>query len=195
MNFLPVSARRVGISITLCCVLPLLGSGVRAFADPVYTLEHIGRSDGLPQSSVRAIAVDKSGFLWVGTETGVARYDGYRFKEVAPPFGNGVVMTLHVDSRNRLWVHWYGKPLTLYDPGSEQWQVLLNSLISAPRFEFVTEKRAKRQLTYSTACSNRSRSSVAAADTDVSTRAGVCAYKLGTHTPQTKAMQKANMER
>ena len=124
MNFLPVSARRVGISITLCCVLPLLGSGVRAFADPVYTLEHIGRSDGLPQSSVRAIAVDRSGFLWVGTETGVARYDGYRFKEVAPPFGNGVVMTLHVDSRNRLWVHWYGKPLTLYDPGSEQWQVL-----------------------------------------------------------------------
>ncbi len=33
-------------------------------------------------------------------------------------------MSLHVDSRGRLWTHWYGKPLTLYDPISEQWQVM-----------------------------------------------------------------------
>ncbi|MGB6353464.1 MAG: two-component regulator propeller domain-containing protein [Steroidobacteraceae bacterium] len=108
----------------MCCIL-LLGIGaVRAAAAPLYALDHIGRSDGLSQPSVRAIAVDNLGFLWVGTETGVARYDGYRFKYINPPFGHGVVDSLHVDSRGRLWIHWYGHPVTLYDPIQERWRVL-----------------------------------------------------------------------
>jgi hypothetical protein len=112
------------ISAALWGVLLIAGGADRACADPLYTLEHIGRRDGLPQSSVRAIAVDKLGFLWIGTETGVARYDGYRFKEITPPFGHGVVMSLHADARGRQWIRWYGKPLTLYDPIREQWQVM-----------------------------------------------------------------------
>lgn len=110
------------VSDCALCILLCVCIAVCAIADPVYTLEHIGRKEGLPQMSVRSIAVDKLGFLWVGTETGVARYDGYRFMEITPPFNNGVVMAIHVDSRNRLWVRWYGKPLTLYDPALDHWQ-------------------------------------------------------------------------
>ncbi|MGC1524252.1 MAG: two-component regulator propeller domain-containing protein, partial [Steroidobacteraceae bacterium] len=106
------------------CTLLLAAGAANAPADPLYALDHIGRSDGLSQSSVRAVAVDKLGFLWIGTETGVARYDGYRFKYITPPFGHGVVDSLHVDSRGRLWIHWYGHPVTLYDPAREQWRVL-----------------------------------------------------------------------
>lgn len=113
------------LAITLSGLFVLASSSsYGAMAEPLYTLEHIDRSNGLPQSSVRAIAVDQLGFLWIGTETGVVRYDGHRFKEITPPFGHGVVMSMNADSRGRLWIRWYGKPLTVYDPSLEHWQVL-----------------------------------------------------------------------
>jgi ligand-binding sensor domain-containing protein/cbb3-type cytochrome oxidase subunit 3 len=38
-----------------------------------------GRDEGLPQSQVRAIATDSTGFLWVGTLGGLSRFDGMTF--------------------------------------------------------------------------------------------------------------------
>jgi len=40
----------------------------------VWTQEH-----GLPQDTVRAIAQTKDGYLWVGTDEGLAQFDGYDF--------------------------------------------------------------------------------------------------------------------
>jgi len=40
----------------------------------VWTQEH-----GLPQDTIRAIAQTKDGYLWLGTDEGLARFDGYDF--------------------------------------------------------------------------------------------------------------------
>ena len=40
----------------------------------VWTQEH-----GLPQDTVRAIAQTKDGYLWLGTDEGLAQFDGYDF--------------------------------------------------------------------------------------------------------------------
>src|SRR5690554_5908457 len=37
-------------------------------------------SKGLPQSQVNTIAQDESGYLWIGTYGGLARFDGENFK-------------------------------------------------------------------------------------------------------------------
>src|ERR1043166_2665411 len=37
------------------------------------------REQGLPQNSVCALAQTPDGYLWVGTDDGVARFDGVRF--------------------------------------------------------------------------------------------------------------------
>ena len=37
------------------------------------------REQGLPQNSVRALAQTRDGYLWIGSEDGVARFDGVRF--------------------------------------------------------------------------------------------------------------------
>ena len=42
-------------------------------------VHHYGVSDGLPQTQVRAIHQDATGFLWVGTYGGLGRYDGRAF--------------------------------------------------------------------------------------------------------------------
>jgi diguanylate cyclase (GGDEF)-like protein len=42
-------------------------------------------ADGLPNNTVHAIALDQHGYLWVGTQSGAARYDGRRWTTVHMP--------------------------------------------------------------------------------------------------------------
>ncbi|MDC3988719.1 ATP-binding protein [Polyangium jinanense] len=44
-----------------------------------------GLEDGIPQSTVNAIAFDTAGLLWIGTQGGVASYDGRRFTPLSLP--------------------------------------------------------------------------------------------------------------
>jgi len=46
---------------------------------PKLRTQNLGREAGLPQNNVASIAQDKTGFVWLGTQDGVARYDGQRF--------------------------------------------------------------------------------------------------------------------
>lgn len=45
-----------------------------------YKFHHFTTVEGLPHNEVRKIAKDSSGFFWFGTQNGLSRYDGYRFK-------------------------------------------------------------------------------------------------------------------
>src|SRR5580658_5093412 len=40
---------------------------------------------GLPQDTVRAIAQTSDGYLWLGTDEGLARFDGFEFKVFSRP--------------------------------------------------------------------------------------------------------------
>ena len=44
-----------------------------------YALESWSQKDGLPDSSIYALAQDVDGYMWVGTDAGVYRFDGARF--------------------------------------------------------------------------------------------------------------------
>ena len=53
---------------------------------------------GLPSDHVRAIAQDADGFLWLGTDGGLARYDGRRIhKIVAAGLPAGRVRAIKLD--------------------------------------------------------------------------------------------------
>ena len=62
---------------------------------------------GLPQISVLSIAQDPAGFLWFGSQGGLARFDGVRFQRYtqldAPELGSHVQCLL-ADAEGRLWV-------------------------------------------------------------------------------------------
>ena len=45
-----------------------------------YLFKHLEVSDGLSNNSVNTIYKDRDGFMWLGTTTGLNRYDGYTFK-------------------------------------------------------------------------------------------------------------------
>ena len=44
-------------------------------------INNYGIADGLPDSTINAIAQDSLGFMWFGTDDGLVRYDGVKFKK------------------------------------------------------------------------------------------------------------------
>lgn len=62
--------------------------------------------DGLAQSQVRAICQDKSGYLWIGTASGLSRYNGIEFVNYS--IDNGLpdnnISSLFLTNSGVLWV-------------------------------------------------------------------------------------------
>lgn len=61
-------------------------------------------TNGLPTSEANAIAETAEGFIWIGSYSGLIRYDGNSFERIDSTTGIASVVSLFVDSRNRLWV-------------------------------------------------------------------------------------------
>ncbi|WP_236905302.1 ligand-binding sensor domain-containing protein [Collimonas arenae] len=69
-------------------------------------LRYYSQSDGLTNMAVNALAQEPGGYLWIGTQNGLFRYDGARFQrfELRQGLPTPFVSTLHVDGSGRLWV-------------------------------------------------------------------------------------------
>ncbi len=61
-------------------------------------------TNGLPTSEANAIAETEEGFIWIGSYSGLIRYDGNSFERMDSRNGLASVKSLFVDSRDRLWV-------------------------------------------------------------------------------------------
>lgn len=65
------------------------------------------QEDGLPQDTVRALAQTPDGYLWIGTDEGLARFDGYEFTPFSRRSGalpSNPVAALTVANDGALWV-------------------------------------------------------------------------------------------
>lgn len=63
--------------------------------------------EGLPQITVLAITQDTNGYLWFGTQAGLARFDGvhfHRYTAENAPNLNANIQALHADRQGRLWI-------------------------------------------------------------------------------------------
>ena len=61
-------------------------------------------TNGLPTSEANTIAETKEGFLWIGSYSGLIRYDGNTFERIDSTTGVASVVSLYVDTRERLWI-------------------------------------------------------------------------------------------
>ena len=74
---------------------------------------------GLPQNSVNAVLQTRDGFLWVGTNAGLARFDGVRFRTFGLPEGlrSVVVLALAEDRDGALWIGTSGGGVSCWKSG------------------------------------------------------------------------------
>ena len=78
----------------------------------------IGVKDGLPEGTVNALLQDKYGYVWVGTQNGLVRYDGYTPKIYYPGatlIDYTDISCIYEDNKGRLWVGTYKTELFLYN--------------------------------------------------------------------------------
>lgn len=74
----PVACRKLTI-LLYCCFLLLSVLSYAQIKQLPYTFQHYTDEDGLPQNSVKCLAPDEHGFMWMATENGLVRFDGKQF--------------------------------------------------------------------------------------------------------------------
>ncbi len=73
-------------------------------------LQHIGMEQGLSSNKVNCILQDKKGFMWIGTDYGLNRYDGYSFKVFLKDENDSLsladnnITCLTQDSTGNVWI-------------------------------------------------------------------------------------------
>ncbi|MCP5046202.1 MAG: response regulator [bacterium] len=84
-----------------------------------YIYDVWGTEDGLPQNAVRTIIQTRDGYLWMGTQQGLVRFDGVRFevydKRRVEQMSSHSVRALCEDREGHLWIGTYGGGLIRRD--------------------------------------------------------------------------------
>ena len=86
-----------------------------------YTFYHYGLNEGLSQETIRSILKDKNGFLWLGTQDGLNRFDGTSFtvyknqKSDSLSISGNFINALVEDDSNNIWIGTNDNGICIYD--------------------------------------------------------------------------------
>src|SRR5512138_343393 len=90
----------------------------------IIRFEHLTIEDGLSQNAGLAIFQDSKGYLWIGTQDGLNRYDGYTFKvykhdpDDPSSISYNSILALEEDKNGYLWIGTWGGGLNRFDPAT-----------------------------------------------------------------------------
>ena len=104
-------------------LLVLLLSGIKyTYAQSAHLkFDHFTVTDGLPERQIRFLKQDDQGYIWVGTQSGLLRYDGYKPKvyrfgvDKAALYQTCSAESMVIDQNNTIWVSTFGNGLFRYD--------------------------------------------------------------------------------
>jgi len=125
-------ARSLVITLIAGAVCCASGGLVQAAAPlpavrPMY-FEHLTMRDGLSQSTVESMLQDSRGYLWLATESGLDRYDGYSVRVYHRERGNpralasDYVWTIAEDAHGDLWLATIGGGVERWQRSSDEFQ-------------------------------------------------------------------------
>lgn len=139
--------KRNGIPPAVLCLFLLLGASLPLAAQTsVVRFDHFTIEQGLSQNVVNAIAQDREGFLWFGTQDGLNVYDGYGFTQYRHSDNNlhsltdNFINAMICDRTGTLWVGTMdglnrfdrtANSFTQYKPDAENPKALAGGVITA----------------------------------------------------------------
>ncbi len=118
-----ICARRQTPAVAFAAVLAAALCRAADAAAPM-RFERLGFDEGLSQQAVLAIGQDARGFIWLGTEDGLNRFDGFAFQHPGrgsgriEGLGNTFVTHIEAGPGGTLWVATDGRGVLARDPQS-----------------------------------------------------------------------------
>lgn len=97
------------IFILLCVAFITQFAGILSLQAGHYYYKQISLKDGLP-STVQCILTDEQGFIWIGTRSGLGRYDGHELKKYVHQTDNphsiphNLIYQMIEDKQNNIWI-------------------------------------------------------------------------------------------
>ncbi|MDX1477500.1 MAG: two-component regulator propeller domain-containing protein [Saprospiraceae bacterium] len=116
---------RVCLSLLLMFSTALL-MPTRIGAQHEHLFQQYDARDGLSDAWVSAIVQDARGFIWIGTQYGLNRFDGYRFRwytynpDDTTSISGNWVRSICEDREGQLWLSNYGEGVSRFDPDTER---------------------------------------------------------------------------
>lgn len=95
---------------TACIILvqAALAQGSRTIPLSEYNLRSWSTKDGLPNDKIMAVYQSSQGYIWLGSQEGLARFDGARFtifdKKNTPAIPHSQIISLIEDKDSTLWI-------------------------------------------------------------------------------------------
>lgn len=96
--------------LAFVCHVVAAGLPNQAYAYGELRLAHLDMEHGLSQSSIQAVVQDNDGFIWIGTQYGLNRYNGYHFHtldndpEDQHSLSDSRIQNLHLGRDGAIWV-------------------------------------------------------------------------------------------
>ncbi|WP_242156320.1 hybrid sensor histidine kinase/response regulator transcription factor [Aestuariivivens sediminis] len=97
------------VKFIIFCLYLIIGLNLNGQNSELY-FEHINYDEDFSPSMISDLFQSKKGFVWIGTENGLFRYDGYRFiryvrdKNVKGSLSNNHINAIFQDSEENLWI-------------------------------------------------------------------------------------------
>lgn len=106
---------RIPIIFALLFLFPFVSNGQDM------TFYHYGLEEGLSQETIRSIYKDKNGFLWLGTQDGLNKFDGTAFtvyknrKKDSLSISGNFINALVEDDDNNIWIGTNDNGISIYN--------------------------------------------------------------------------------
>ena len=119
----PINMIKTGIFPGFLSLFTALIISSLAFGQ-VVNFSQFGVENGLPQSQVNTIVQDDDGNLWVGTVSGLAKYNGIEFTSYykSDSLAEDWVTASFKDDKGNLWFGHWGGSITRYDKVTNEFQ-------------------------------------------------------------------------
>ncbi|MBI3712215.1 MAG: GAF domain-containing protein [Burkholderiales bacterium] len=115
---------QVCLASHLTQILTATEQGNFSFAQPRF--EQIGDAESIPDGIITALAQDARGLIWIGTQKGLVRFDGYRFRVfkhiAADPtsIAGEYVQALWAAPDGRIWIGTMADGISVFDPRTDR---------------------------------------------------------------------------
>ncbi|WP_310560341.1 two-component regulator propeller domain-containing protein [Flavobacterium sp.] len=100
------------------------------FSQSQVIFSKINQTNGLSNDRVSSIVKEKNGFVWIGTDNGLNRFDGNKIKiynKQNSALSSNDISDLLIDRKRKIWIGTFGGGLNFYNPSNDRFVTYKNS--------------------------------------------------------------------